>query len=72
MKLYRIKIDNQFYIKAIIFGKNPLFQFIPCWELTEAAIYEEDKAKKYCKELNSQKEMKEAELVFSLEEVISK
>ena len=70
MKLYRIKIDGVFYIKFIIFGENPFLQFVPTWEITEAAIYKEDKAKFYCKELNSNKECQEAGLEFTLEEVL--
>lgn len=64
-----IKIDDVFYVKAIVFGTNPFLQIIPTWQITEAAWYEEDKAKKYCEDLNNQKEMIEAGLKFSLEEV---
>lgn len=69
MKKYMIKIDDVFYVKAIVFGTNPFLQIIPTWQITEAAWYEEDKAKKYCEDLNNQKEMIEAGLKFSLEEV---
>lgn len=68
-KTYRIKIDDMFYIKAIVFGTEPLLQFIPTFDISEAAIYEEDKAKKYCEELNSQKEMREVDITFTLDEV---
>lgn len=70
MKKYMIKIDDMFYVKAIVFGTNPFLQIIPTWQITEAAWYEEDKAKKYCQELNKQKEMIEAGVKFSLEEVL--
>lgn len=69
MKVYRIKIDDLFYVKAIAFGGEPFLNIIPTWDITEAAWYEEDKAKKYCEDLNKQEEMKEADIKFTLEEV---
>lgn len=56
------------YIKGIYFdttdGKVRL-GIIPAFDYNEIAIYEEDKAKKYCEELNKQNE----EVQFILEEV---
>lgn len=66
MKIYRIKIDNLFYVKGVVFDTEGI-QVIPTWEITEAGWYEEDKAKKYCEELNKKVEMDKAGIKFELE-----
>ena len=66
MKIYKIKIDDIFYVKAVAFDSEGI-QVIPTWEESEAAWYEEDKAKKYCEELNKKIEMQKEEIKFSLE-----
>lgn len=66
MKIYRIKIDGLFYVKGVVFDSEGI-QVIPTWEITEAGWYEEDKAKKYCEELNKKVNMNKAEIKFELE-----
>ena len=66
MKIYRIKIDDLFYVKGIIFDSEGI-QIIPTWKIEEAGWYEEEKAKKYCEELNKKKDTQEANIKFSLE-----
>jgi len=66
MKVYRIKIDDLFYVKAVAFSTEGI-QVIPTWEISEAGWYEEDKAKKYCEELNKKVDMDKAEIKFDLE-----
>ena len=68
MKLYRIKVEECIYVSAVVFDNDGL-HMIPNWNITTAAIYEEDKAKKYCEMLNERKEYKEADIKFELEEV---
>ena len=71
-KIYRIKIDNLFYVKAIMFGASEdedFIQFIPTIDITEAGWYPEDKAEFYCKELNENKKSKEVGLTFQLERI---
>lgn len=70
MKLYRIKVENFIYVSAVVFEEDGL-HMIPNWDMTSAAIYEEDKAKTYCKMLNERKEYKEADIKFELEEVFN-
>lgn len=69
MKLYKIKLMGaDLYIRAVYFdtsGGEVKLGIIPAFEDEEAAIYEEDKAKKYCEVLNEQN--KEAN--FIMEEV---
>lgn len=75
MKIYKIKLDDVFYVKAIVFGSSKdeeLFQMIATPFEIEAGWYEEDKAKIYCEELNKNKEYKEVGLKFSLEEVVKR
>ena len=43
-KLYRIRIDNFGYVKAIVFDIEPTLRVMPTMEIEEAGIYEEDKA----------------------------
>lgn len=66
MKIYRIKIDDMFYVKAVAFD-NEGIQVIPTWEISKAAWYEEDKAKKYCEDLNKNIDMKNSGIKFELE-----
>ena len=66
MKIYRIKIDDLFYVKGVVFDSEGI-QVIPTWEIKEAGWYEEDKAKKYCEELNKKMEFQEVEIKFDLE-----
>jgi hypothetical protein len=66
MKVYRIKIDDLFYVKGIVFDSEGI-QVIPTWEITKAGWYEEDKAKKYCEELNKKLDFHEAGIKFDLE-----
>ncbi len=66
MKIYRIKIDDLFYVKAVAFSTEGI-QVIPTWEITEAGWYEEDKAKKYCEELNKKIDMSDNDIKFELE-----
>lgn len=69
MKLYKIKLMGaDLYIKGIMFDTSSgevRLGIIPAFDDNEIAIYEEDKAKKYCEELNKQHE----EVQFILEEV---
>lgn len=69
MKLYKIKLmEADLYIKGIMFDTSSgevRLGIIPAFDNNEVAIYEEDKAKKYCEELNKQHE----EVQFILEEV---
>ena len=47
MKIYRIKIDDFMYVKAIVFETSPFsIGMIPTIDIVEAGWYEEDKAKK--------------------------
>lgn len=68
MKAYKIKLMGaDLYIKAIYFDTTDgevKLGIIPSFD-DEVAIYEEDKAKKYCEELNKQNK----EIQFILEEV---
>ena len=66
MKIYRIKIDDLFYVRGVVFDSEGI-QVIPTWEITEAGWYEEDKAKKYCEELNKKVEMSNNDIKFELE-----
>lgn len=69
MKIYRIKLDIG-YVEYIMFGsgKNePFIQFKLTFDESKAGLYEEDKAKFYCDELN--KTIEEGEYIFELEEV---
>lgn len=68
MKLYRIKVEGIIYVSAVVFDEDGL-HMIPNWDITSAAIYEEDKAKKYCEMLNERREYKEADIKFELEMV---
>lgn len=69
MKLYKIKLmGTDMYLKAVIFDTaNDELKLVPVLAFfeEEEAIFEEDKAKKYCEELNKQ----EQEVQFVLEEV---
>lgn len=69
MKLYKIKLMGaDLYIKAVVFDTSDgdvQLHIIPAFDDSEIAIYEEDKAKKYCEELNKQHK----EISFVLEEV---
>ena len=69
MKLYKIKLMGaDLYIKGIMFDTSKeevKLQIIPAFTDEEIAWYEEDKAKRYCEELNKQNE----EVQFILEEV---
>ena len=66
MKIYRIKIDDLFYVKGVVFDSEGI-QVIPTWKITEAGWYEEDKAKKYCEELNKKVDMSDNDIKFELE-----
>lgn len=71
MKIYRIKTEDFIYVKAIVFETNPFsIEMIPTIDITEAGWYEEDKAKKYCEDLNNNKLYKENDIKFILEEVV--
>ena len=71
MKIYRIKIDDFIYVKAIVFETSPFsVGMIPTIDIAEAGWYEEDKAKKYCKDLNKNMLYKANNIKFSLEEVV--
>lgn len=69
MNVYKIKLMGaDLYIKGIYFDTTDgevRLGIIPAFDDNEVAIYEEDKAKKYCEELNKQNE----EVQFILEEV---
>lgn len=72
--IYRIKIDDLFYVKGIVFETNKAtlemeLQIIPTWEKSEAGWYPEDRAQQYVNALNSQDNMRKAELQFTLERV---
>lgn len=69
MKIYRIKIDDVLYVKAVLFSEDGL-EVIPTWGINEAGWYDETKAQSYCDGLNENKQYKEAGIKFSLEEVI--
>ena len=70
MKIYKIKIDNEFYVKGVLFdtanGELKLKPIATIFE-DEAGWFEEDKAIKYCEELN--KEFNSEGIKFDLEEV---
>ena len=69
MDLYKIKLMGfDLYIKAVVFDTSneelklkPIFAFMN----EKPGIYEEDKAKKYCEQLNKQ----ENEVQYILEKV---
>mgnify|MGYP003291905011 FL=1 len=71
MKLYRLKLkmgNEELYAKGIIFGSENdklKFQVMPAFDKEDAGIFEEDKARIYCEELNKQN----GEPYFELEEV---
>ncbi|MBP3504689.1 MAG: hypothetical protein J6K18_06130 [Bacilli bacterium] len=67
MNLYRIKISDYGYVKAIVFDVEPCLRVMPTFEKTEAGVYEEDKAKYYCNTLNYENQGKN--IIFSLEKV---
>jgi len=68
--IYRIKVDGEeLYVKAVTFGGQPFLQFIPTFDVLDSAWYEEEKAKKYCEELNKTEEYKKIGFKFTLEEV---
>lgn len=70
MKIYRIKIDDLFYVKAVVFDTSQgelKFQVIPTWDVLEAAWYDEEKAKKYIEELNKEYVEGDIKLNFTLE-----
>lgn len=68
MKLYRIKIDDMFYVEYVVFEEKGI-AFSPTYDIKDGAVYEEDKAKKYCEELNNIKKVKDEGIKFSLEEI---
>lgn len=72
MKIYRIKTEEFIYVKAIVFETNPFsIGMIPTIDITEAGWWEEDKAQKYCDDLNNNELYKEANIKFELEEVFN-
>lgn len=69
MKKYRIKLDNTLlYIKCVFISPEG-FEMGLAFGDDEIGIFEEDKAKTYCKELNDNKKYKEVNMYFSLEPV---
>nr|DAU89339.1 MAG TPA: hypothetical protein [Caudoviricetes sp.] len=70
-KLYRIRIDNYGYVKAIVFDIEPTLRVIPTMEIEEAGIYEEDKAKYYCNTLNYENQSKNIKFTMELVENIN-
>jgi len=72
LKIYRIKIDDVFYVKAVVFDTSQgelKFQVIPTWDVLEAAWYDEEKAKKYIEELNKEYKEDDVEIKFTLDYV---
>ena len=70
MKIYRIKIGNYLYVQSILISaEEPHVSCVITPDKEEAGIYEEDKAKIYCEELNND-EIKNSGLEIILEEVI--
>ena len=70
MKVCRIKTEDFIYVKAIVFETNPFsIEMIPTIDITEAGLYEEDKAKVYCDNLNNNKLYKDNDIKFILEEL---
>lgn len=69
MKLYKIKLMGaDLYVKGVVFDTSNgdvQLHIIPAFEDGDIALFEEDKAKKYCEELNKQHK----EISFILEEV---
>ena len=71
MKIYRIKTEEFVYVKAVLFETNPFsLGMIPTIDITEAAWYEEDKAKRYCEDLNNNELYQDNDIKFVLEEVV--
>ena len=70
MKVYKIKLMGaDLYVKAVYFDTSSgevQLGIIHAFDEEEIAIFEEDKAKIYCEELNKQHE----EIQFILEEVM--
>ena len=70
MKIYRIKIGHYLYVQSILISaEQPHISCVITPDKEEAGIFEEDKAKIYCKELNND-EIKNSGLEITLEEVI--
>lgn len=69
MKVYRIKVEDMFYIKLVEeTDREILIDTVPLYKLQEAALYEENIAKKVLNKLSNNKEFKDINMTFELEE----
>ena len=69
MKVYRIKFEDMFYIKLVEeTDREILIDTVPLYKLQEAALYEENIAKKVLNKLSNNKEFKDINMTFELEE----
>ena len=71
-KVYRIKISNGLYVGYIIIDGNDKENWLSMMatlNICDSALYDEGKAKMYCKELNNNKQYKNLGISFTLEEV---
>ena len=71
-KFYRIKVGSYHYVAYVAFNNTEeglILEPYPTLNIDDAAIYEEDKAKRYCEELNNTERYKKAKIIFYLEEV---
>lgn len=70
-KFYRIRIGSGAYVKCVEIyntGDGDILGMQPTFSANDAAVYEDDRATCYCKELNNNKRYRQAKLTFNLEE----
>lgn len=72
-KVYRIKATDDLYVKCVVVdgnGEENWLSAVFTFDISESALYEEDKAKGYCEELkNNNRLYKDLGVNFKLEEV---
>ena len=71
-KVYRIKISNGLYVGYVIIDGNDednSLSMMVTYDINESALYDKDKAKIYCEELNNNRKYNDLGISFMLEEV---